>query len=123
MNVSYVNNKKKWTFSGLSFSALNSLKHAFFVIWLCSILVDEKGRQIVKLLEQSDIDEESYTINDIVLPQPGFEMVYPGNSIKDFYKELLTANGMDINDLRRKQKDFSLPGKYRYTFCGTDYVA
>ena len=93
------------------------------MIWLCSILVDEKGRQIVKLLEQSDIDEGSYTINDIVLPQPGFEMVYPDNSIKDFYKGLLTANGMDINDLRRKQKDFSLPGKYRYTFCGTDYVA
>ena len=48
-------------------------------------------------------------------------MVYPDNSIKDFYKELLTANGMDINDLRRKQKDFSLPGKYRYTSSDTDY--
>ena len=91
------------------------------MIWLYSVFVDEKGKLIIKLLDQSDIDEEKYTISDIVLPQPGFEMVYPDNSIKDFYKELLAANGMDINDLRRKQKDFSLPGKYRYTSCDTDY--
>jgi tRNA pseudouridine13 synthase len=58
-----------------------------------------------------------YTIFDIVLPTPGYDMEYPGNDIGDFYKTFMGSERggrLDPADMRRNQKDFSLSGNYRY---------
>nr|KAG5701897.1 hypothetical protein BaRGS_014962 [Batillaria attramentaria] len=62
------------------------------------------------------LDETSlsqYTVYDILLPLPGHDIVYPSNDVHAWYKSLLEEDGFDINNMQRKQKDFSLPGAYR----------
>ena len=57
-----------------------------------------------------------YSIFDIVLPLPGFDVLYPANDIEKFYKDFMSSErggGLDPFDMRRKQKDFSLSGGYR----------
>jgi tRNA pseudouridine13 synthase len=56
----------------------------------------------------------AYTIFDIVLPLPGFDVIYPQNaSGGEFYKQVMGEDGLDPYDMRRSQKDFSLSGSYR----------
>ncbi len=57
-----------------------------------------------------------YSIFDIVLPLPGFDVLYPANDMEKFYKDSMSSErggGLDPFDMRRKQKDFSLSGGYR----------
>ena len=57
-----------------------------------------------------------YSIFDIVLPQPGYDVVYPPNGMTDWYKTFMAneqGGGLDPFDMRRKQKDYSLSGGYR----------
>ena len=56
----------------------------------------------------------SYSIFDVVLPQPGFDVIY-GN-MTEFYQTFMASErggGLDPLDMRRKQKDYSLSGSYR----------
>lgn len=57
-----------------------------------------------------------YTIFDIVLPLPGYDVVYPANQMTEFYKKFMASErggGLDPYDMRRKWKDVSLSGSYR----------
>lgn len=57
-----------------------------------------------------------YSIFDIVLPTPGFDILYPANEIADVYTEFMASDrggGLDPFNMRRKLKDFSLSGSYR----------
>ena len=54
--------------------------------------------------------------SEIVLPLPGFDVVYPPNESGEWYKTFMASEaggGLDPYDMRRKQKDFSLSGGYR----------
>lgn len=52
-------------------------------------------------------------LTSVVLPLPGFDVRYPSNEVGDWYSELLGEDGLTLNDLRHRVKDFSLPGSYR----------
>jgi tRNA pseudouridine13 synthase len=57
-----------------------------------------------------------YTIFDIVLPTPGFDVVYPPNQMTEFYKRFMASEqggGLDPFDMRRKQRDMGPSGSYR----------
>ena len=57
-----------------------------------------------------------FTIFDIVLPTPGYDVEYPKNALFDFYKEFMASERggkLDPENMRRPQKDFSLSGSYR----------
>ncbi|XP_017293310.1 pseudouridylate synthase 7 homolog isoform X3 [Kryptolebias marmoratus] len=58
-------------------------------------------------------EAESHSIHDIVMPLPGFDVIYPSHHIGAGYRELLSADGLDINNMRHKVKDYSLAGAYR----------
>ncbi|KAH3902332.1 probable Multisubstrate pseudouridine synthase 7 [Saccharomycodes ludwigii] len=65
-------------------------------------------------LSQEDIDSNKYTIEDVVLPTPGFDIKYPEiKEMRDFYVELMAKDDMNPFDMVRKVRDFSLPGSYR----------
>ncbi|KAF1986851.1 tRNA pseudouridine synthase D [Aulographum hederae CBS 113979] len=67
-------------------------------------------------LSKKEAESAKYNIFDVVLPLPGFDVVYPGNEIGDFYKEYMGSEeggGLDPYNMRRKQKDWSLSGGYR----------
>ncbi|KAL3232669.1 Multisubstrate pseudouridine synthase 7 [Nakaseomyces bracarensis] len=67
-----------------------------------------------RALTQEDIDSNKYTIDDVVLPTPGFDILYPSSEeLKQLYVEIMAADGMDPFEMRRKVRDFSLAGSYR----------
>ncbi|KAH9507458.1 multisubstrate pseudouridine synthase 7 [Bulinus truncatus] len=57
---------------------------------------------------------DKYSLLDVVLPLPGYDVIYPENEVKEWYKSTLEADGLDINKMKRPQKDYSLPGAYRH---------
>ncbi|KAJ5162079.1 hypothetical protein N7492_007471 [Penicillium capsulatum] len=60
-----------------------------------------------------------YSIFDVVLPQPGFDIIYPENQVKDFYREFMASEqggGLDPFKMVRKWRDTSLSGSYRKVF-------
>ncbi len=67
-------------------------------------------------LTPEDVASGKYTIADVVLPTPGFDVIYPNNDIGEFYKEFMgRAENGSLNpfEMRRKQREFSLSGNYR----------
>lgn len=90
---------------------------------------DQDGDDIVNPVEDDDdaplraralTEEEAssgkYTVHDIVLPTPGYDVIYPDNEIGDFYKDFMGREengGLDPHKMRRMRREFSLPGRYR----------
>lgn len=57
-----------------------------------------------------------FTIFDVVLPTPGYDITYPANPIGNFYRTFMASErggGLDPLDMRRPWKDTSLSGSYR----------
>ncbi|KAF2652942.1 tRNA pseudouridine synthase D [Lophiostoma macrostomum CBS 122681] len=72
----------------------------------------ERARPLTK----KEVESGRYTVFDIVLPQPGFDVEYPGNAIGEFYKEFMGSErggGLDPHNMRRKWREISLSGGYR----------
>lgn len=69
-----------------------------------------RARQLTK----EDIELGKYSIEDMVLPTPGFDILYPTDErLKSLYVEVMAKDGMDPDNMSRKVKDFSLAGSYR----------
>jgi tRNA pseudouridine13 synthase len=69
-----------------------------------------------RALTEDEASSGKYSIFDVVLPLPGFDVLYPANAMTDFYKDFMASDrggGLNPFDMRRKQKDFSLSGSYR----------
>jgi tRNA pseudouridine13 synthase len=67
-------------------------------------------------LTASEAESGQYTIFDVVLPLPGFDVEYPANACGEWYKTFMASEEggqLDPHNMRRKQKDFSLSGGYR----------
>ncbi|KAI1268679.1 pseudouridine synthase [Xylariaceae sp. FL1019] len=67
-------------------------------------------------ITESDMEQGKYSIHDVVLPTPGWDVVYPPNEIGEFYVEFMGKpenGGLDPHKMERRQRDFSLPGSYR----------
>ena len=67
--------------------------------------------QEVKHLTVDDLPH--YTIFDVVMPLPGYDVEYPRGEVGEFYAKMLAADGLDIKYMRREQREYSLPGSYR----------
>ncbi|XP_012222179.2 pseudouridylate synthase 7 homolog [Linepithema humile] len=63
----------------------------------------------VKILTEEDLP--NYTLADIIMPQPGWKVIYPPYA-KAWFDEFLTKDGLTV-DLRQKNKKYSLSGAYR----------
>lgn len=72
--------------------------------------------QRARPLTAEEAESGKYSIFDVVLPTPGYDIEYPRNEIGEFYKTFMGSEAggrLDPHDMRRKQKDFSLSGSYR----------
>ncbi|KAF5559517.1 multisubstrate pseudouridine synthase 7 [Fusarium phyllophilum] len=77
---------------------------------------DEDAPVRARPLTTEEAASGNYTIFDIVLPTPGYDVVYPENDIGEFYKDFMgrDENGnLDPYKMRRMRREFSLPGRYR----------
>ncbi|EFA08141.1 pseudouridylate synthase 7 homolog [Tribolium castaneum] len=70
----------------------------------------ENKKEPVK--ELTDEECANYTIYDIVLPLPGYDITYPEN-MKDCYKEILEKYGLTLEMTRQKVRTYTLSGTYR----------
>ncbi|GAB1320710.1 multisubstrate pseudouridine synthase 7 [Madurella fahalii] len=69
-----------------------------------------------RALTAEDVASGQYTIFDIVLPTPGYDVMYPRNDIGEYYVEFMGKEengGLNPYEMRRKQREFSLSGNYR----------
>lgn len=73
----------------------------------------EKRRPKVRPIMLDETTVSQYTVYDVMMPLPGFDVIYPSNDCHEWYKTMLHEDGFDINQMERKQKDFSMPGTYR----------
>ncbi|TVY76006.1 Multisubstrate pseudouridine synthase [Lachnellula suecica] len=72
--------------------------------------------QRARPLTEEEANSGDFTVFDIVLPTPGYDIDYPQNDVGDYYKEFMASDlggGLDPANMRRNIKEFSLSGSYR----------
>ena len=72
--------------------------------------------QRARPLSKDEADSGKWSIFDVVLPTPGFDVVYPANAIATVYEDFMGSKrggGLDPHNMRRKWRDISLSGSYR----------
>ncbi|OLL22511.1 hypothetical protein NEOLI_002656 [Neolecta irregularis DAH-3] len=70
-------------------------------------------KEVTRARPLSEEELHSYTIYDVVLPLPGFDIIYPDNEIRDAYVEIMKKDELDPFSMRRPIKECSLMGSYR----------
>ncbi|KAF1950097.1 tRNA pseudouridine synthase D [Byssothecium circinans] len=81
-----------------------------------SALPDDDEFERARALTAEEAASGLYSIYDVVLPQPGFDVVYPENSIGNFYEEFMGSEqggGLDPHKMQRSWREVSLSGGYR----------
>ena len=81
-----------------------------------SALAADDQFERARALTAQEAASGKYTVFDIVLPQPGFDVEYPKNEIGKFYEEFMGSErggGLDPHDMRRSWREISLSGGYR----------
>jgi tRNA pseudouridine13 synthase len=64
-----------------------------------------------------------YTIQDVILPLPGFNVKYPENECLEWYKEMFAKDGLTLDSLKQNvkyvlQQSFEKEMiKYLFPFC------
>lgn len=69
-----------------------------------------------RALTEEEAESGKYNIFDVVLPTPGYDIIYPSNEMGRFYEEFMASErggGLNPHDMRRQWKDVSLSGSYR----------
>uniref|UniRef100_A0A0D3G9L5 TRUD domain-containing protein n=1 Tax=Oryza barthii TaxID=65489 RepID=A0A0D3G9L5_9ORYZ len=86
---------------------------------LCSETLPEETIQSVKIVDSEDLLKGVYSFEDVVLPLPGSQALFPGNGIADIYHELAKKDGISLTENAHGVKEFSITsmkGGYRRVF-------
>jgi tRNA pseudouridine13 synthase len=68
----------------------------------------------VKVLTAEDVAAGTYTIRDIVLPTPGYDVTYPTREeLRKAYIDTMSPNGLNPFNMRRVVRETSMVGHYR----------
>ncbi|KAI5838795.1 putative pseudouridine synthase TruD/Pus7 [Morchella snyderi] len=75
--------------------------------------------QRARALSAAEACSGRWGVRDIVLPTPGWDVVYPqSEALLGVYKDVMAPHGLDPLQMRRGVKEFSLPGSYRGVVAG-----
>ncbi|KAJ2905203.1 tRNA pseudouridine synthase D [Zalerion maritima] len=77
---------------------------------------DDDEHQRARPLSRGEVVSGKYSIRDVVLPIPGWGIVYPENEMAHLYTQIMAHpkhGGLDPHSMRRNHKEFSLSGGYR----------
>lgn len=77
---------------------------------------DDSAPVRARALTEEEAASGRYTVYDLVLPTPGYQVVYPDNDVGAFYAEFMGREengGLDPRRMQRMRREFSLPGRYR----------
>lgn len=81
----------------------------------CETLTEEMI-QSVKVVDSEDLLKAVYSFEDVVLPLPGSETLFPGNEVTMIYHEIAKKDGISLIESAHGIKDFSITsmkGGYR----------
>ena len=68
----------------------------------------------IKIVTIDDVKNNIYNIYDVVIPNPGADVIYPNNDINDSYKKYFKEYDISFDNLsNRSKKDYLLTGDYR----------
>jgi tRNA pseudouridine13 synthase len=68
----------------------------------------------VKVLTAEDVAAGTYTIREIVLPTPGYDVTYPTREeLRKAYVDTMSPDGLDPFNMRRVVRETSMVGHYR----------
>lgn len=54
------------------------------------LMPSSEQKPLVKVVTEDDLD--TFTIFDVVLPQPGTKILYPANEVLDVYKSIMSKS-------------------------------
>nr|CAB3503214.1 unnamed protein product [Digitaria exilis] len=86
---------------------------------LCSEAQPEETIQSVKVVDSGDLLKGIYTFDDVVLPLPGSQALFPGNEVAEIYHEMAKKDGISLTENAHGVKEFSITsmkGGYRRVF-------
>ena len=92
--------------------------------FLLSIEASKWELKEARLLTITEENLDQYTLNDVVMPIPGYKVSYPDHEeLKKIYIELLQADGLEdgFESLKHSNEFYSLPGDYRQIFVRSSY--
>ncbi|CAF0783295.1 unnamed protein product [Brachionus calyciflorus] len=75
------------------------------------VIKKDETNEMTIILNENNLKD--YSIEDVVLPLPGYNIVYPENKVKEYYVEILRKDELNFDSFKNKIKDFSLGGDYR----------
>ncbi|CAL4908998.1 unnamed protein product [Urochloa decumbens] len=79
----------------------------------------EETIQSVKIVDSGDLLKGMYTFDDVVLPLPGSQAMFPGNEVAEIYHEMAKKDGISLTENAHGVKEFSITsmkGGYRRVF-------
>ncbi|KAK9247410.1 pseudouridine synthase [Lipomyces tetrasporus] len=66
-------------------------------------------------ITREEINTGKFTIFDVVMPSPGFDVEYPAHpDLRALYERIMAKEGLSPYQMRHKVKEFSLSGAYRH---------
>lgn len=65
----------------------------------CPLIEYNQKAPAVRVITEEDL--ENVKIEDIVLPLPGHNVIYPNNVIKEWYEELLAVDGLSFTAMKQ----------------------
>jgi tRNA pseudouridine13 synthase len=79
----------------------------------------DDGIKRARPLTAEEAASGKYSIADIVLPTPGWDIVYPAiPELVEVYKDVMQKEQLDPMDMKRSVREYSLPGSYRKVMAG-----
>ncbi|KAF8534085.1 pseudouridine synthase [Trichophaea hybrida] len=80
---------------------------------------EDDGIRRARALSAEEANNGKYTIADIVLPTPGWDIIYPENpALMEVYRSVMQKDGLNPMDMKRSVRDWSLTGSYRKVMSG-----
>lgn len=65
---------------------------------------DKKKHLTVKTRTLTASDLSDYSIFDIIMPLPGFDVNYPGGELGEKYRAFMKIDGLDPDNMTRERK-------------------
>ncbi|KAG0633121.1 pseudouridine synthase [Tuber brumale] len=75
---------------------------------------EEEKFKRARALSKEEAESGKYTMKDIVLPTPGWDIIYPQNALMEVYTRVMKEHGLDPLNMKRSHRETSLPGSYRH---------